>query len=236
MNAAVDIVPTPQSPDRPGRWPLLAAVDGRRRARGQSHRSTVLAQDDGPRLRRRHGGAGRALRLSATSSAAELMRLEPAFDLLPPRRRRAPRLRAGACGRARCWRSSPIRSMRRCGRWLEVRVPLRARMGARRARRYRGIHRRARAGPARHRFGGRRAPSRNAVAAHALENLSLASISEDSSPIVKLVHSTVFDALRAGASDVHLETDQQRPGDSLSHRRRAGACRHRRRGTTCPSR
>ena len=44
------------------------------------------------------------------------------------------------------------------------------------------------------------------VANHALENLSLASINEDSSPIVKLVHSTVFDALRAGASDVHLET------------------------------
>jgi len=39
-----------------------------------------------------------------------------------------------------------------------------------------------------------------------LENLSLASISEDASPIVKLVHSTVFDALRTGASDVHLET------------------------------
>jgi general secretion pathway protein E len=38
------------------------------------------------------------------------------------------------------------------------------------------------------------------------ENLSLASISQDGSPIVKLVHSTLFDALRAGASDVHLET------------------------------
>ena len=38
------------------------------------------------------------------------------------------------------------------------------------------------------------------------ENLSLASISQDASPIVKLVHSTLFDALRAGASDVHLET------------------------------
>jgi general secretion pathway protein E len=38
------------------------------------------------------------------------------------------------------------------------------------------------------------------------ENLSLASISLDSSPIVKLVHSTLFDALRAGASDIHLET------------------------------
>jgi general secretion pathway protein E len=38
------------------------------------------------------------------------------------------------------------------------------------------------------------------------ENLSLSSISQDSSPIVKLVHSTIFDAMRAGASDIHLET------------------------------
>ena len=38
-----------------------------------------------------------------------------------------------------------------------------------------------------------------------IESLTLASISQDSSPVVKLVHSTLFDALRAGASDVHLE-------------------------------
>ena len=42
-----------------------------------------------------------------------------------------------------------------------------------------------------------------------VENLSLATIHADSSPVVKLVHSTVYDALRAGASDIHLET---RPG------------------------
>jgi general secretion pathway protein E len=39
-----------------------------------------------------------------------------------------------------------------------------------------------------------------------LEDLSLASISADSSRVVKLVHSTVYDALKAGASDIHLET------------------------------
>ena len=39
-----------------------------------------------------------------------------------------------------------------------------------------------------------------------VDNLSLASISQDASPIVKLVHSTLYDALRAGASDVHLES------------------------------
>ena len=42
-----------------------------------------------------------------------------------------------------------------------------------------------------------------------IEDLSLASISADTSPVVKLVHSTVYDALKAGASDIHLET---RPG------------------------
>jgi general secretion pathway protein E len=45
-----------------------------------------------------------------------------------------------------------------------------------------------------------------AIAGRELENLSLNSISQDQSPIVKLVHSTVYDALRAGASDIHLET------------------------------
>ena len=36
--------------------------------------------------------------------------------------------------------------------------------------------------------------------------LSLVSIDQDDSPIVKLVHSTLYDALQAGASDVHFET------------------------------
>ena len=38
------------------------------------------------------------------------------------------------------------------------------------------------------------------------EELSLKSISEDTSPVVRLVHSTLYDALKAGASDIHLET------------------------------
>jgi general secretion pathway protein E len=39
-----------------------------------------------------------------------------------------------------------------------------------------------------------------------VEELSLRAISEDSSPVVKLVNSTLYDALKAGASDIHLET------------------------------
>ena len=39
-----------------------------------------------------------------------------------------------------------------------------------------------------------------------VEDLSLVSISEDASPIVKLVHSTLYDAMKIGASDIHVET------------------------------
>jgi general secretion pathway protein E len=43
-------------------------------------------------------------------------------------------------------------------------------------------------------------------ATDAIEELSLRGISEDTSPVIRLVNSTVFDALRADASDIHLET------------------------------
>ncbi|MFQ6404417.1 GspE/PulE family protein [Methylophilus sp. 'Pure River'] len=39
-----------------------------------------------------------------------------------------------------------------------------------------------------------------------VEELSLKSISEDSSPVVRFVRSTLYDALKAGASDIHLES------------------------------
>jgi general secretion pathway protein E len=42
-------------------------------------------------------------------------------------------------------------------------------------------------------------------AASGAEDLSLRTISEDTSPVVKLVNSTLYDGLRAGASDIHLE-------------------------------
>ncbi len=40
-----------------------------------------------------------------------------------------------------------------------------------------------------------------------VDNLSLSTISEDGSPVVKLVHSTIYDALRAGASDIRYRID-----------------------------
>jgi general secretion pathway protein E len=40
-----------------------------------------------------------------------------------------------------------------------------------------------------------------------VQSLSLKSISEDASPIVRLVNSTLYDALKSGASDIHLESN-----------------------------
>ncbi len=39
----------------------------------------------------------------------------------------------------------------------------------------------------------------------AVANLSLKSINQDTNPIIKLINSTLYDALRVGASDIHLE-------------------------------
>jgi general secretion pathway protein E len=41
------------------------------------------------------------------------------------------------------------------------------------------------------------------------EEISLKAIGEDASPVVKLVHSTLYDAMMAGASDIHMENDAQ---------------------------
>nr|WP_294867500.1 GspE/PulE family protein [uncultured Pseudogulbenkiania sp.] len=40
-----------------------------------------------------------------------------------------------------------------------------------------------------------------------VEDISYKSISEDTSQVVKLVHSIIYDALKVGASDIHLESD-----------------------------
>jgi general secretion pathway protein E len=45
--------------------------------------------------------------------------------------------------------------------------------------------------------------------AHGIARLSLQSINEDESPIVRLVNSTLYDALKSGASDIHFETEPE---------------------------
>jgi general secretion pathway protein E len=49
-----------------------------------------------------------------------------------------------------------------------------------------------------------------------VDELSFKTISEDVSPVVKLVHSTVYDALKAEASDIHIETSST--GLSIKYR------------------
>jgi general secretion pathway protein E len=45
--------------------------------------------------------------------------------------------------------------------------------------------------------------------AERVEEISLQAIGADASPVVKLVHSTLYDAVSSGASDIHLENDPQ---------------------------
>ena len=134
----------------------------------------------------------------------ELAQLEPSFNLLPPSEaaRRQCVLVQGAGGLIAVIANPFDGDVRG---WLEARVaaPMewalatRADIGAYIARREQSL----------------RAIDAALIAADSgvrasddMDNLTLASISRDSSPIVKLVHSTVYDALRAGASDIHLET------------------------------
>lgn len=51
--------------------------------------------------------------------------------------------------------------------------------------------------------------SDTSLAAHGAEELSLLQIGADNSPAIRFVNSTLFDALRTGASDVHLESTPQ---------------------------
>jgi general secretion pathway protein E len=137
-------------------------------------------------------------------TGSELANLEPAFDLLGPTdagRRHCLVVRDGK--RLLAVIADPFAAELRS--WLEVRVPQaldwvlapRSEIGAFIARHEQSLRA----------LDSTMATSGASDASHGIvDNLSLASISQDSSPVVKLVHSTLYDALRAGASDVHLET------------------------------
>ena len=53
------------------------------------------------------------------------------------------------------------------------------------------------------------------------EILSLEVIDKDESPIIKLMHTTVFDAIQRRASDIHIEATDKHVLDQVPHRRRA---------------
>jgi general secretion pathway protein E len=137
--------------------------------------------------------------------AEDLARLEPDFSLLPPAdatRRLCVVVRE--CGRLTAVFTDPFDQTLRG--WLEMRVaePLEwglagredlANLIARRAEALRAIDSVL---PAAQQTAGRE---------QGVDNLSYVRITEDTSPVVRLVHSTVYDALRAGASDIHLESN-----------------------------
>ena len=136
--------------------------------------------------------------------ANELGALAPAFDLLPPAeslRRNCVLVHEG--DRLLAVFSDPFDAALRP--WLESRVPAmiewtiasRTEIAAYLSRHERSIRAMDAA-----------IESAAAVAAdgHQVEALSLSTISRDGSPVVKLVHSTIYDALRAGASDIHIES------------------------------
>src|SRR5437870_11276065 len=137
-------------------------------------------------------------------SSGELAQLEPDFSILPPAeatRRHCVVVHEGE--RLLAVFTDPFDETLRG--WLELRVsaPLEWALGAREelanliARRAEGLRAIDTVLPE---------TEDRAKAEEGVENLSYVRISEDQSPVVRLVHSTVYDALRAGASDIHLES------------------------------
>ena len=148
------------------------------------------------------------LRLPHSSPAASCAHFEsPISSVLPPGRCHPPPLRGGARGRAAA--GGLYRSVRsdsaRPGWSYASSAPIE--MGAGRARGARQPDRAPRRGAARHRYGAAGDGRGEQGGTRGVDNLSYVRISEDTSPVVRLVHSTVYDALVAGASDIHLESN-----------------------------
>jgi general secretion pathway protein E len=151
-----------------------------------------------------------AARLAATAgvpaaSIDELHALAPAFDLIP-----FPEGQARGCVMFRDGTASPVLVLgdpfdRRLRAWAEevagvafaTRVAHRGDIAAWQARHEETLRAMDGMGA---REGGAMQGSADA------EDLSLKRIHEDTSPVVKLVNSTLYDALKLGASDVHIES------------------------------
>ena len=188
----------PARGDRAGAQPV--------RRRAASVPSRCSRSSAGCRPKAFVAGAGGDAGLSESLPMSELDGLTPAFDLLPYTEALARGCLLFRNGRATswCWPSA-IRSIASLRPWAEERI--RAAVQWRLAHAadvsaYPGAPWRDHA---RDGFRAHRACARKAHRGR-LEELSLKTISEDASPVVKLVHSTLYDALKAGASDIHLET------------------------------
>jgi general secretion pathway protein E len=136
--------------------------------------------------------------------AAELAELEPDFSLLPPAdamRRRCIVVHEGE--RLVAVFTDPFDQILRG--WLELKLtaPIEWTLGAREellnlvARRAEALRAIDTVLPE---------TQQSAKGEEGVDNLSYVRISQDTSPVVRLVHSTIYDAMRAGASDIHLES------------------------------
>jgi general secretion pathway protein E len=194
------------APDKPGLFGLDEGLITAAMTATQSSGGSTLG------FLEQHSGLGPVELAAALARAldypvvtrAELAAMEPAFDLLGPTeasRRQCLVVREGQ--RLLAVIADPFAAELRS--WLEVRVPQALEWAL-------APRPEIAAFIARHEQSLRALDSTMATSGGTdasqgiVDNLSLASISQDSSPIVKLVHSTLYDALRAGASDVHLET------------------------------
>jgi general secretion pathway protein E len=212
MNAAVDelcdvVLPEPAPAPAPS---TAAVIDESAIARAMAQ-----AQESGQSVReilsQQLGLAGNAYAHALAValdyrfvSAAELAHMEPDFSLLPPAeatKRHCLVVHEGE--RLLAVFTDPFDPTLRG--WLELRIPRtlqwalasREELASLIARRAEGLRAIDAVLPD---------AQRGAQAEQGVDNLSYVSISEDTSPVVRLVHSTVYDALRAGASDIHLET------------------------------
>ena len=198
------------------------------------------------RWRREHGRTrvvdapvGEALRIAGDRRSTQHAAPQtPAFDLHALRRGRAPRLRRAARRRRRAARSC-------CGDpfdldtqdWVEERIaravplppgapratsPPTSRSRRRRCARWTACARRH-----------VRRTERDGAAARIFVRDASA---RPTARWCAWCNSTLYDALKAGASDIHLETQPQRPDDQVPHRRRADARRDRCRAPSSPSR
>ena len=147
---------------------------------------------------------GAALRFPVLRLAV-LQRLGPAFDLLPYAdavQRECVLLRRGDGGLLLAF-ANPFDDALRA--WAEEKIPHAYSMGL--------VHYADLATYLARQEEGMRAmdslpvqEAREARSGESIEDLTLNKISADASPVVRLVNSTLYDALKAGASDIHLES------------------------------
>jgi general secretion pathway protein E len=138
-----------------------------------------------------------------TLAMSELDRLQPAFDLLPLRdaTQRLCIVLRDASGRVLCAFADPTAIGLQTWAEARARQPLEwhlahpADLRVLLARHEEGMHALQSAA----------SDHRASASTDSVEEVSLQTVGEDINPVIRLVNSTIYDAIKAGASDIHLE-------------------------------